>query len=171
LYWFDFARAAGPFREPLKEIIHQLKYRSHPSLARPLARRLAELYQLHFAHIRAELVIAVPLHRSRERERGFNQAFELARHFAGLVGVPVERGCLLRVRPTKVQAGLSRRERRLNLKGAFEVKRVAGIKGRNVVLVDDVFTTGATLNECARILKQGGAQSVNGLTVARVIRE
>lgn len=84
--------------------------------------------------------------------------------------IPVSANLLLRVRPTKVQAGLSRRERRLNLKGAFELSRWKDVEGKTVLLVDDVFTTGATLNECAKILKSNGARRVNVLTLARVVR-
>jgi ComF family protein len=171
LYDFDFARAYGPFREPLKEMVHQFKYRSHPSLARPLAHRLAALYMAHQEQLSANLIIPVPLHRVREKERGFNQASELAKHLARLTGIDVERYWLLRSRPTKVQAGLSRRERRLNVRGAFGVSGRARFGGKSILLVDDVFTTGATLNECARILKQKGARQVSALTVARVIRE
>jgi ComF family protein len=171
LYRFDFARSLGSFREPLKEIIHQFKYRSHPSLARPLASRLAELYTAHRDALAADLVIPVPLHRSRERERGFNQASELSKHFAKLARIPVERHWLLRTRPTKVQAGLSRRERRLNMSGAFAVSNQAELAGKALLLVDDVFTTGATLNECAKILREQGASRVSVLTVARVVRE
>jgi ComF family protein len=119
----------------------------------------------------ADLIIPVPLHRGRERQRGFNQAFELSRHFTKLTGLPVGRHWLLRTRPTQVQAGLSRRERRLNMSGAFAVSKQAQLEGKALLLWDDVFTTGATLNECARILKQRGASAVSVLTVARVIRE
>jgi ComF family protein len=171
IYRFDFARACGLFQDPLKEIIHQFKYRSHPSLARPLAGRLATLYSAHQDELRADVIIPIPLHSRRERERGFNQSFELSKHLAKLTGIRVERRWLRRTRPTKVQAGLSRRERRLNMRGAFEVSGKAQLEGRSVLLVDDVFTTGATLNECARILKQQGAGKVNALTIARVIRE
>jgi ComF family protein len=171
VYRFDSARALGPFREPLKEIIHQFKYRSHPSLARPLAARLATLYAAHREQLKADLIIPVPLHGAREKERGFNQAAELAKRLARLTGIRVEPGWLLRKRPTKVQAGLSRRERRLNMSGAFAVPEKAECGGKSVLLLDDVFTTGATLNECARILKQEGAHRVSALTVARVIRE
>jgi len=84
--------------------------------------------------------------------------------------IPVSANVLLRVRPTKVQAGLSRRERRLNLTGAFELSRRKDVEDKTVLLVDDVFTTGATLNECAKILKSNGARRVNVLTLARVVR-
>jgi ComF family protein len=171
LYRFDVARAWAPFQEPVKEVIHQLKYGCHPSLARPLAVRLASTYETHRQRLQADWMLPVPLHPARERERGFNQASEIARHLSRMVGVPLARGWLLRTRPTEVQAGLTRRERRRNVSGAFAMSKSAEIRGRTVLIVDDVFTTGATLNECARILKQSGTAKIAVLTVARVIKE
>jgi ComF family protein len=170
LFLFDFARAYSSFEEPLKEIIHQFKYRSHPSLARPLARLLLSVYRSNLAELSSDLIIPVPLHKLRERERGFNQAFELSRQFSRLTCIPLPTGLLVRTKPTKVQAGLSRRQRRLNLRGAFEVSRSGMIRDKTLLLIDDVFTTGATLNECAKILKDHGARRINVLTLARVIR-
>jgi ComF family protein len=154
----------------LKEVIHQFKYRSHQSLAKPLAHLLLSVYRSNQENLSSDMMIPVPLHRSRERERGFNQALELSRKLSRFIRTPVVSGLLVRSRPTKVQAGLSRRERRLNLAGAFRLSRSGVVEDKRVLLVDDVFTTGATLNECAKILKRNGAQRVNVLTVARVIR-
>lgn len=171
LYRFDAARAWAPFQDPVKAIIHQLKYGCHPSLARPLAARLATAYHVHKDRLQADWLIPVPLHPSRKRERGFNQSGEIARHLSRIVGIPLAQHWLLRTRPTKVQAGLTRRERRSNVSGAFEMAQYAELHGRTVLLIDDVFTTGATLNECARILRQKGAARIAVLTVARVIKE
>ncbi len=170
-YRFDLARAYGPFQEPLKEIIHQLKYQSHPSLARPLAARMAAVYEVQRDRLDSDCVVPVPLHSLRQRQRGFNQALEISRHFCAQTGVNLEPRWLLRTRATQVQAGLSRRARRLNVHGAFEVRRAAKVRGCSLLLIDDVFTTGATLNECAKILKENGVRKVTVLTVARVIRE
>jgi ComF family protein len=171
LYRFDVARAWAPFQDSVKEIIHQLKYGCHASLARPLAVRLASTYEAQRQRLRADWLIPVPLHPTRKRERGFNQSGEIARHFSRIVGIPVAQYWLLRTRPTKVQAGLTRRERRHNVSGAFAMSKHADVRGRTVLVIDDVFTTGATLNECARILRQSGAARIAVLTVARVIKE
>lgn len=168
---FDFARAYSPYNDPLKEIIHQFKYCGHLSLARPLGRHLQAVYHSFPESFRSDVIIPVPLHKTRERERGFNQAAELARQLSRLTRLPVQSGWFVRTRPTKAQAGLSRRQRRMNLKGAFQVSPCAQIANRDVLLLDDVFTTGATLNECATILKRGGCRRVNVLTVARVTRD
>jgi ComF family protein len=169
-FLFDFARAYSQFEDPFKEIIHQFKYRSHRSLARPLSELLFSAYQSHWEDCSSDLIVPVPLHKSRERARGFNQAFELSKPLGKLAHIPVRSNLLLRVRPTKVQAGLSRRERRLNVTGAFELSRDGTVEDQAVLLVDDVFTTGATLNECAKILRRNGARRVNVLTLARVVR-
>ena len=155
----------------VKEIIHQLKYGCHRSLARPLAARHASAYDTHRHRLQADCLIPVPLHPARKRERGFNQSGEIARHFSRIVGVPLAQHWLLRTRPTEVQAGLTRRERRRNVSGAFEISKTAEIRGRAVLVIDDVFTTGATLNECARILRQSGTARIAVPTVARAIKE
>jgi ComF family protein len=135
-----------------------------------LASRLAEIYLGMPALFDVEGVMPVPLHRSRKRERGFNQAEELCRHFCRKVGLPLWKKRIRRIRPTLIQAGLSRRGRRLNVRGAFLVNQPEIIRGKKILLLDDVFTTGATLNECGRILKEAGATRVSVLTLARVVR-
>jgi ComF family protein len=113
----------------------------------------------------ADLMAPVPLHPSRLRQRGFNQALLLAQAFPG---VQLERELLTRVRPTPSQTGLNPKERRENVKRAFAVPRPETLKGKKVLLIDDVLTTGATVKECARVLCQTGALQVDVLTVARV---
>ena len=158
-YAFDFARSALLFTQTLREIIHHLKYADRVSLAKPLGAFLKECH-VHEG-FSGNLVIPVPLHRSRERTRGFNQAELIA---AGL-DVPVASRILRRRKDTPSQTGLSRGERRRNLAGAFEVRgKVSG----TVIVVDDVYTTGSTMNEIARTLKRAGAGRVEVLTVARV---
>ena len=168
-FQFDFARSYSNFQDPLKEIIHQFKYRAHPSLARPLAGLLFSVYRSHLQEFSSDVVAPVPLHKSRERERGFNQSLLLARTFSHLADLPLRPCLLARRRATQIQAGLSRRARRLNLAGAFSLLQKGEVTGKSILLIDDVFTTGATVNECARLLKGNGAQRVNVLTLARVI--
>ncbi|HVN82804.1 MAG TPA: ComF family protein, partial [Terriglobia bacterium] len=141
-----------------------------PSLAQPLARLLFSVYCLHLQEFSSDMVAPVPLHRSRERERGFNQSLLLARYFSRLVDIPFHPRLLTRIRATQMQAGLSRRARRLNLAGAFLLPDKTEVAEKAVLLVDDVFTTGATVNECARLLRVSGARRVNVLTLARVIQ-
>ena len=156
---FDFARSALLFTHTLREIIHHLKYADRISLAKPLGDHLREC--LIHEPFTGNLVIPVPLYRKRERERGFNQA-EL---IANRLGLPVNVRLLQRRKNTASQTGLSRNERKRNLAGAFEVR---GILTGTIIVVDDVYTTGSTMNEIARTLKRAGAERVEVLTVARV---
>ena len=159
---FDFARSALLFTRTLREIIHHLKYSDRVSLAKPLGDILKQC--LDREAFTGNLVIPVPLHRSRERERGFNQA-EL---IAAQLGLPVATRILKRRKNTPSQTGLSRNERKRNLASAFEV--MSEVKGR-IIVVDDVYTTGSTMNEIARTLKRSGAEHVEVLTVARVAND
>jgi ComF family protein len=154
-------RAIGEYEGSLRAIVHALKYQSR----RSLAGRLGDLMRLHGSVILAgaDLIVPVPLHWRRRWRRGFNQARELAR---GL-GLPVE-DVLVRRRPTRSQTGLSADARRANVAGAFAIRRRRQVGRRILVLVDDVSTTGATLEACARTLIESGAREVRTLTAARV---
>jgi len=157
---FDFARSALLFTHTLREIIHHLKYSDRVSLAKPLGDILKECLQKE--KFQGDAVVPVPLHRSRERIRGFNQAELIAMR----TGLPILNRILRRRKNTPSQTGLTRSERKRNLAGAFELRR--DVHGRKIILVDDVYTTGSTMNEIARTLKHGGAERVEVLTVARV---
>ena len=159
----DRARAIGAYDAALRAIIHALKYEGRRSLARPLG----ALMRMRGADMLAgaTCVVPVPLHPSRRRHRGFNQAADLARH----MGIPV-RAALRRVRATPTQTGLPAGLRHRNVRNAFAATRAAGaLSGAIVVLIDDVSTTGATLEACARALKQAGVVEVRALTAARVV--
>ena len=159
----DRARSIGAYDGALRAIIHALKYEGRRSLARPLA----ELMRRRGADILdgATCVIPVPLHPSRRRHRGFNQAADLARH----LGAPIV-PALRRVRATATQTGLPAAQRHRNVRDAFAPTRgVRSLEDAIVVLVDDVSTTGATLEACARVLKDAGVREVRALTAARVV--
>lgn len=159
---FDLARSAVLFTDTFREIIHHLKYSDRVSLGGPLGEILKDC--LDREPFTGEIIIPVPLHRKRERERGFNQA-EL---IAARLGRPVASRLLRRRKNTPSQTGLTRNERKRNLASAFEVRgKVEGA----VIVVDDVYTTGSTMNEIARTLKLAGAERVEVLTVARVANE
>jgi ComF family protein len=156
------ARAIGPYDGTLRAIVHALKYDGRRSLAGPLA----VLLERHGGAVLngADLVVPVPLHRSRTRARGFNQAAEIARHLP----LPMSLA-LRRVRATPSQTDLPAAKRHANVRDAFRVTRRAAVRGAVVVLIDDVSTTGATLDACARALVQAGAREVRALTAARVV--
>ena len=159
---FDWGRAYGVYEGPLRRVIQLLKYDRMRPLARELAVRMADLVG---EAGRVDLLAPVPLHRSRRRERGFNQAELLASELARISGIPVDSALLRRERATETQTGLAHNQRRLNVRGAFAVRRA--VAGRHIALVDDVITTGATVSECARVLKQAGAARVVALAAAR----
>ena len=160
------ARAIGEYEGTLREIIHALKYSGRQSLARPLAERMRQRGRELIDEV--DCVVPVPLHWRREYQRGFNQAREIARH----LGPPVLE-LLRRHRATRAQVELAADRRRANVAGAFVVRRGwfrrPMIRGRKVLLIDDVSTTGATLESCARVLKDLGVSEVYALTAARVV--
>ncbi len=164
------ASAIGPYEATLRDVIHALKYDGR----RSIAPRLSALMARYGSDVLrdADLAIPVPLHRRRQRQRGFNQADDLAR----ALGLPVAR-VLRRVRATQPQVELPAEKRRDNVRDAFAIARarwsttgrnLSTVTGRVVVLVDDVATTGATLDACAQVLKIAGAKEVRALTAARV---
>jgi ComF family protein len=159
---FDFARSALLFTPALREIIHHLKYADRVSLAKPLGDILRNC--LEREAFTGDLIVPVPLHRSRERQRGYNQA-EL---IASRLRLPMTTRLLRRRKNTPSQTGLTRNERKRNLAAAFEVR--GEVKG-TIIVVDDVYTTGSTINEIARALKRAGAERVEALTVARVAND
>ena len=165
---FDYARAAVRYQHIAREAVHALKFGGRRALAAPLGDLLAEI-----AHElpggAPHLVIPVPLHRRRERERGFNQALLLARRLGVASGIPVRSDVLVRTVPTPPQTELTATARRANVRGAFALRRPEAVAGRHVVLVDDIMTTGSTVSACARSLRNGGAATIGVLTVARVI--
>ncbi|MBI3665063.1 MAG: ComF family protein [Acidobacteria bacterium] len=161
---FNWARGYGEYDGVLRHLIHLLKYAGMRPLARPLAERLASLLAQAGP---VDLIVPVPLHRRRRWSRGFNQAELLAEALGRLSGLPVETSVLRRYRPTLSQTGLTREQRRQNVKGAFRAGHPGRIAGKNVALVDDVITTGATVDACAAVLKRAGAAGVVVLAIAR----
>lgn len=161
-------RSAVLFETGVRQAIHQLKYAGCTVLATPLARLMAQCWSA--APLPVDVWTAVPLHVARQRERGYNQSYLLGREFARLVGLPEMSGTLRRVRATQAQVELSASERRANVDGAFAYnppRDGQGVCGQRVLVIDDVCTTGATLEACAIALKRAGAVSVWGFTLAR----
>jgi len=168
---FDRAASFGEYTDGVRGLVHLLKYESVRPVARPLGGMLAQaIAELLAGCADAKpLLIPVPLHKSRRRSRGFNQSELIARAAAKRLPQRLEVACgaLVRQRDTVSQVGLTREERIANVRDAFRVADAARVRGRDVVLVDDVMTTGTTLSECARVLKKAGAKRVWAATVAR----
>jgi ComF family protein len=158
---FDRVRAGGPFGGPLADAVRELKYRDRPALARPLGRWLAARVPLPAG----AALVPVPLARGRRVARGYDQATLLAARLAREARLPLLGGALRRVRETAPQVGRSRAERARNVAGAFAASPL--VRGRTLVLVDDVVTTGATADACARALKEAGAARVEVVALGR----
>lgn len=157
-------RAVSYHQAPLREAIHALKYGGVRAVAAPLGELLAECWwQQPFA---AHFIVPVPLHRARQRQRGYNQSLLLARELAVRIGLPLREGMLWRVRNTRSQTTLTRPERQVNVRGAFHCPDTT-LAGAHILLVDDVYTTGATLEACATALLEAGVGRVYALTLTR----
>jgi ComF family protein len=165
---YDFAVCGWLSRGPLRKVIHRLKYEHAPAMRLPLARVMRPALDDPRLAGKPWLMVPVPLHPRKQRERRYNQSAELARALSRLAGIPWSE-LLRRVRYTSSQAGLQREDRLKNLRGAFAVppRAVRSLAGRHVLLIDDVLTTGATAHECALTLKEHGAAAVAVLTAAR----
>jgi len=168
--YFSCARAVFSCETIILDVIHQFKYGNNISVGAMLASFMADFSFPDVDFSDYSLIIPVPLHIKRLRERGFNQSLILARALAKKWQIPVNFSLLKRHKFTLTQTGLHKIERKQNIKGAFEVSDKKLIAGKNVILVDDVYTTGATINECAKTLIKAGAQKVTVLTLARVLQ-
>ncbi len=167
---FDGVFSAVIFQGAVKELIHHYKYQNKEFLISPLMDVLLKAMQdcTPFPQ-RPHWLIPVPLHWRKKMQRGFNQSELLAQHLSRHLGVDVLSNSLYRIKNTQSQISLSATQREENVKGAFHVKRPAKVKGKTIILVDDVLTTGLTASECARALKSAGAEKVYVLSVARAI--
>jgi ComF family protein len=177
--YFGIVRAPGIFRpkergdDYLSEVIRTFKYKDIPACKR---QRIAEEFaDLLYKYVLDEheiingvhLLVPIPMTEAKEREKGFNHTSMIIDKFSEKVDIQIEHNNLIKIRETKPQTGLNRAERRDNVKGAFEVKQYHRFKGKKILLVDDVATTCSTIDECAKVLKDAGAQEVNALVLAR----
>ncbi|MCJ7539353.1 MAG: ComF family protein [Desulfobacterales bacterium] len=174
---FRTARSAGVYDKVLMAAIHCLKYKGKIQLARPFSVLLFMAFCRYWNKENINLIAPVPLHKRKFRSRGFNTSFLLVKEWALITKalnravpvIPVVGDILVRKRWTESQTGLRRKERLQNIKNAFGVSDSSKVKGKNILLVDDVYTTGATVNECAKVLLRAGAARVDVLTLARAM--
>jgi ComF family protein len=167
--YFTRARAIGPYEGLMADAIHRFKYQGASRLAKPLGTFLAEYEDSEFPFSEFELILSVPLHPRRLRQRGFNQSLLLARCVSRAHSIPLDFASLQRTRHTEPQTQLSGPERQKNIRGAFEVRRAGAIAEKHILLIDDVFTTGSTVQECAKVLLKAGAKQVDVLTLAKAM--
>jgi len=166
-YDFDVARNYAYYDAPMIRAILLLKHGGVPPLGAWFAERVAEVVSPEAGNFEADVVIPVPLHRARYRERGYNQAELIARPLARQLGLPLRKDVLVRSRPRPGALRLTRIQRWSTVQGAFATRRGAKVDKLRILLVDDVMTTGATLDACSRVLRRAGAARVMALTVAR----
>lgn len=171
---FRIARAPMVYEKIFTEVIHCYKYKGKIQLARPLAGLLLAAFKHFWDQDGIDVIIPVPLHLKRFRQRGFNQAYLLVQKWQTMAGFDcsafkVERDVLVRTVATAPQTGLGRKERAANIKDAFDLADETKIIDKRILLVDDVYTTGATVNECARLLLARGATHVDVLSLARAV--
>jgi ComF family protein len=174
---FQIARSTGIYKYTLMAAIHCFKYKGKIQLARPLGTLLFAAFNNFWDKMSIDLIVPVPLHVKKLRMRGFNPSFLLVKDWVriaeflhvGFPDIPVDLNVLSRTRWTEPQTGLGRKERLANIKNAFNISNDSKITGKRILLVDDVYTTGATVNECAKVLLKGGAGHVDVLTLARAV--
>jgi ComF family protein len=174
---FRIARSAGVYDKVLMDAIHCLKYKEKIQLARPLGMFLFMAFCRYWNKGSINLIVPIPLHNRKFRSRGFNTSFLFVKEWAfftkalngALPAIPIVEDILVRERWTEPQTGLGRKERLQNIKNAFDVSDSSIVKGEKILLVDDVYTTGATANECAKVLMKAGAACVDVLTLARAM--
>lgn len=168
--FFDSAAAPYSYEGPILTAIHRLKYGAKSFLAGSLGPLLSRYTEERIKEPGHLLTIPVPLHPKRVRERGFNQSLLLARHVAKGLKSDLDFLSLKRVRYTLPQTRLAKKERQRNVRGAFQLHNRDAVKGKTILLVDDVVTTGNTMNECARVLKKEGSGKVFCVSLARAVR-
>ncbi|NWG02041.1 MAG: ComF family protein [Syntrophaceae bacterium] len=168
--YFTMARALGTYEGILQAAIHRWKYEGKTSLTPFFGEWMAEGLKRYWTPDFFDFLIPVPLHIERLRERGFNQALLLAKEISGRTGIPYRKKMLQKKKSTPPQVNLSGAEREQALRGVFQATEEEELLGKSILLVDDVYTTGATVNECSKVLLKGGAKRVDVLTLAHAVK-
>jgi ComF family protein len=167
--WYDVASAACHYNDQARKLIHKYKFEGLTGISIFLGKLMMQKYLYDDRLGGEDIIIPVPLHKARMRERGFNQAELLAKYLFRYVSIPVATGVLFRIRNTQPLYDMTIEQRQKNLRGAFRVKDEPRIKNKTVLVIDDIFTTGSTSYEVARTLKKAGAMKVHVLTVCRAL--
>jgi ComF family protein len=153
-YWapYMFFQSTG-----IQNIVHQFKYNKKFRVAQSMGVLIGNLFKREAVSFPADNIIPVPLFRTKKAQRGYNQSEYIAGGLHEALGIPILSSALKRIRNTRTQTGLDIEKRKENMEGAFKIRNIKAISGKNIILVDDVVTTGATINECAKMLKEAGA--------------
>lgn len=169
-YSFEFSRSIGIYNKVLKKCIHLFKYYGEKKLAIPLGKLMVDyLLKNNEFENKFDLIIPVPLHNNDLKKRGFNQSVLLGKAIEDYFSVPVREKVLVKKKLTPFQVNLSKKERERNILSAFSVEKPEEIEGKNILILDDVFTTGSTVEECAKELMKARANNIIVLTLARTV--
>lgn len=169
--YFEKGFSAFIYKGNLKNKIADFKYRDRLYLKNIFAREMSVYIKRHFNSLNIDIILPVPMEKNRKKNRGYNQAEILSKELSKFLKIPNEEHILTRDKLIKSQMGLSRLQRIKNIKKTISIKNSNLIEGKNILIVDDVYTTGATVNECARVLKENGASSIVFITTASTISE
>lgn len=164
--YYDTIRAAGIYQGVLREAIQAFKYNRRSCLGTELGELMFNSYQQNFPQVTIDFMVPVPLHKKQSHKRQYNQSEILAANLGKAAGIQVFPKTLARIKETRPQYTLTKQERAENIRNAFQVKKGDSLPGAKVLVIDDICTTGSTINECARVLKQAGAMEVHGLVLA-----
>ncbi|SES84135.1 comF family protein [Natronincola peptidivorans] len=162
---FKRAVSAVAYEGRIKGLVFRFKYHDATYLSRYMAYMMADIMKKE--KIKGDKLMAVPLYHRKEKERGYNQSHLLAKYISKHMEIPYEKANLTRVEDTKVMHNLSKKQRKLNVENAFKIIKPMGIIGKEIILIDDIFTTGTTVDACSRLLLEAGAKEVNVVTFAR----
>lgn len=168
-YYFDRAFSVACYDKTLKTLVHNFKYKKMISLTKEFIELILDFMDSYGVGRDANLILSVPMHRSRLFVREINPSHILAKGIAKRLRLPYSGGLIRKIKNTVPQTRLTRYERMINIKGSFSIckNKIPRINAKNILLVDDLFTTGSTLNECARVLKEAGSRTVEAITLAR----
>ena len=170
-FFFDKNYSFFVYDEVVSNLIHTFKYKNHPAIGIGFGKLMALNIDLVQLDNKIDYIIPVPIHKIRMRKRGFNQSEILCRQISKKMSIPVRNDILKRSKNTKPQWHLNKKERENNLVDAFEIVNEKDVIGKNIILFDDIFTTGSTMNKCAQVLKSAGANYVAGVTLSITIRD
>ncbi len=164
--YFDDIICICEYSGIIKEALIKYKFFNRPSFGRTFARLIYDRIKGMTDWEKVDIIVSVPLHRKREKNRGYNQAHLISKQLGRLLGIEVNKSLLIRTKNTDSQSLLNRADRLKNVKGAFLVTDLNSVKDKSILVLDDVFTTGTTLNECCKVLKDAGARKVTAAVVA-----
>ena len=151
---------------PIQDLIHLLKYGNKPIVGNYLGNLFAEKYRNDLYELKISAIVPVPLYHSKKAERGYNQSYHFAKGISRILGIKINSSTVVRTRKTETQTHLTREERNKNVEKAFRIKSNSKLDGKNILVVDDVITTGSTINECTKIIKSAGAENIYAGSIA-----